>query len=73
MFAMERVRGVACPTTTASRAIEGTRFPRAVPSEEEQCDEEAVLLHAADLIGQLGDPHCIRKAKALHQEARRPG
>ena len=27
MFAMERVKGVACSTTTASRAIEGTRFP----------------------------------------------
>ena len=30
--------------------------------------EEAELLRAADLIGQLGDPHYLRKANALYSE-----
>ena len=30
--------------------------------------EDAALLRAADLIGQLGDPHYLRKANALYQE-----
>jgi hypothetical protein len=49
-----------------ARAVEGTRFPGSRPSEDEECDEEA---GAAGLIGQLGDPHYIRKANALlHHE-----
>ena len=53
--------------------IEGTRFPSSLPSEEEECDEEAALLRAADLIGQLGDPHYIRKANALYHEFEEAG
>ena len=30
--------------------------------------EDAALLRAADLIGQLGDPHYLRKANALYHE-----
>src|SRR5262249_6103721 len=51
-----------------ARGGEGSRFPSAMPAEVEQIDEEAALLRAADLIGQLGDPHYIRKANALYYE-----
>jgi hypothetical protein len=56
-----------------ARAVEGTRFPSSFPSENEECDEEAALLRAADLIGQLGDPHYIRKANALYHEFEEAG
>jgi len=39
-----------------ARAIEYTRFP-APPEPEEPGNEEGLLVRAADLIGQLGDPH----------------
>jgi len=74
MFAMERIEGM--PQLDKHRvagAIEGTRFPSSIPSEAEECDEEAALLRAADLIGQLGDPHYIRKANALYYEFEEAG
>jgi len=37
-------------------------------ADEEEIDEEGALLRAADLIGQLGDPHYLRKANALFYE-----
>ena len=49
-----------------ARAIEFTRFP---PVEaDDQAKEDGMLLRAADLIGQLGDPHHLRKANALYYE-----
>ena len=45
-----------------ARAIECTRFPAFTPTKEEEPDEEGQLVRAADLIGQLGDPHYLRKA-----------
>jgi len=49
-----------------ARAIEFTRFP---PVEADNQDkEEGLLVRAADLIGQLGDPHHLRKANALYYE-----
>jgi hypothetical protein len=49
-----------------ARAIEFTRFP---PQELDDKDEdEGLLVRAADLIGQLGDPHYLRKANALYYE-----
>jgi hypothetical protein len=54
-----------------ARAIEYTRFPYATPSNEAVDDlneEEGLLLRAADLIGQLGDPNYMRKANALFYE-----
>src|SRR6202000_1202692 len=48
-------------------------FPASIPSEQEEVDEEAALLRAADLIGQLGDPHYIRKANALYYEFEEAG
>ena len=74
MFAMERIKGVArLDKNRIARAIEGTRFPASIPSEGEEIDEEAALLRAADLIGQLGDPHYIRKANALYYEFEESG
>jgi hypothetical protein len=74
MFVMERIEGMAqLDKRRIACAIEGTRFPVTIPSEDEECDEEAALLRAADLIGQLGDPHYIRKANALYQEFEEAG
>ena len=51
-----------------ARAIEFTRFPGPAIAETNAADEEGSLLRAADLIGQLGDPHYLRKANALFHE-----
>ena len=52
-----------------ARAIGFTRFPYSSSTDEkEDVDEEGALLRAADLIGQLGDPHYLRKANALYHE-----
>jgi hypothetical protein len=56
-----------------ARAIEATRFPGTPPADVDKLDEEAVLIRAADLIGQLGDPHYIRKANALFYEFEEAG
>jgi hypothetical protein len=49
-----------------ARAIEFTRFP---PQQlDDKHKEEGLLVRAADLIGQLGDPHYLRKANALFYE-----
>jgi hypothetical protein len=66
LYIMERVVGI--PELDSQRivdAIEGTRFP---PLEGQQYSEEAAIVRAADLIGQLGDPNYIRKANALFCE-----
>ena len=73
LFAMERLEGIPrIDKHRVARAIEGTRFPATIPSED-QDDEDAALLRAADLIGQLGDPHYIRKANALYHEFEEAG
>jgi hypothetical protein len=66
LYVMERIEGM--PQLDKQRiadAIEGTRFP---PVEGQQYSEEASIVRAADLIGQLGDPNYIRKANALFCE-----
>src|SRR6201986_3162322 len=74
MYVMERIEGIAqLDKRRIARAVEGTRFPASIPSEQEEVDEEAALLRAADLIGQLGDPHYIRKANALYWEFEESG
>jgi hypothetical protein len=74
MYVMERIEGMALlDKRRIARAVEGTRFPSSIPGEQEECDEEAALLRAADLIGQLGDPHYIRKANALYHEFEESG
>jgi hypothetical protein len=49
-------------------AIEYTRFPYSSAPDVANIDEWAALLRAADLIGQLGDPHYLRKTNALFYE-----
>ena len=74
MYVMERLNGIEIlDRERIARAVEGTRFPASLPSEDEECDDEAALLRAADLIGQLGDPHYIRKANALFHEFEEAG
>ena len=54
-----------------ARAIEYTRFPYQTAKNDPVDDlneEEGLLLRAADLIGQLGDPNYMRKANALFYE-----
>jgi hypothetical protein len=50
-----------------ANAIEFTRFPSPHASDDPET-EEGMLVRAADLIGQLGDPHYLRKANALYYE-----
>lgn len=67
LFVMERVgKGKQLDAERIANAIEYTRFPshNAVNGES----EEGELMRAADLIGQLGDPHYLRKANALYYE-----
>ena len=51
-----------------ANAIEHTRFPYSRLPEDPNVDEWSGLLRAADLVGQLGDPHYLRKANALFYE-----
>ena len=53
-------------------AIECTRFPPPAASDTPD-NEEGSLVRAADLIGQLGDPHYLRKANALWFELEEVG
>jgi hypothetical protein len=68
LFALDRLaRLEPIDAGRVARAIEFTRFPSAVVPDG-QDSEEGFLVRAADLIGQLGDPHYLRKANALYYE-----
>jgi hypothetical protein len=68
LFAMDRLAASeVLDAARIARAIEFTRFPVSAADAGEK-DEEGSLLRAADLIGQLGDPHYLRKANALYYE-----
>lgn len=56
-----------------ARAIEFTRFPVSRTLNDGENDEDGLLLRAADLIGQLGDPQYLRKANALFYEFEETG
>jgi len=74
LFVRQRIGGIAeLDAERIACAIEGTRFPPQLPADGECCAEEASLLRAADLIGQLGDPAYIRKANALYYEFEEAG
>jgi hypothetical protein len=72
LFVLDRIESI--PELDAeriARAIEYTRFPYAENAETIGINlenEDGLLLRAADLIGQLGDPHYLRKANALFHE-----
>jgi hypothetical protein len=70
LFVMDRIgRSPLLDAARISRAIEYTRFPSAqAAAENGDEEEEGLLMRAADLIGQLGDPHYLRKANALYHE-----
>ncbi|WP_291866961.1 HD domain-containing protein [Bradyrhizobium sp.] len=66
LYVMRRIEGIApLNKQRIAEAIEGTRFP---PLPDQQYDEVASIVRAADFIGQLGDPNYIRKANALYHE-----
>jgi hypothetical protein len=68
LFVMDRIeKSKLLDATRIANAIECTRFPP--PHDPNGKDnEEGFLVRAADLIGQLGDPHYLRKANALYYE-----
>ena len=68
LFVMDRLSKVkSLDATRIADAIECTRFPP--PHGADYSDgEDGMLARAADLIGQLGDPHYLRKANALYYE-----
>ena len=70
LFALDRLDGnETLDAARIARAIEYTRVPYAPPtSNDDLNEEEGLLLRAADLIGQLGDPNYMRKSNALFYE-----
>ena len=69
LFALDRIGGIELlDAERIARAIEYTRFPAAAHDTDDKDSEEGLLVRAADLIGQLGDPHYLRKANALYCE-----
>jgi hypothetical protein len=72
LFVLDRVAAIEeLDGERIARAIGFTQFPYILANEKEDeagIDEEPFLLRAADLIGQLGDPHYLRKANALYYE-----
>jgi hypothetical protein len=74
LFVRHRFHGIALlDADRIAEAIEGTRFPSNMPADDGSVNEEVALVRAADLIGQLGDPHYIRKANALYHEFEEAG
>ncbi len=73
LFVLERLGDIEfLDAGRIARAIECTRFPVDSMNNKE-IDEDGVLLRAADLIGQLGDPQYLRKANALYHEFEETG
>jgi hypothetical protein len=74
LYIFERLTGTGLldPQRVAD-AVEGSRFPSRFPDDSEELSEDATLVRAADFIGQLGDPHYIRKANALYFEFEEAG
>lgn len=74
LFAKERGKEVPyIDTERLARAIELTRFPVPDSADHQETDSEAGLVRAADLIGQLGDPHHLRRLTALFYEFQETG
>ncbi|HXZ22036.1 MAG TPA: HD domain-containing protein [Pseudolabrys sp.] len=74
LFVMDRIAASKLlDASRIARAIEFTRFPVTVDEPAKDGSEEGSLVRAADLIGQLGDPHYLRKANALYYEFEEAG
>jgi hypothetical protein len=68
LFVLDRIGKIKeLDAVRIANAIESTRFPVA-PDADDGDNEYGMLVRAADLIGQLGDPHYLRKANALYFE-----
>jgi hypothetical protein len=68
LFVMDRIAKMnLLDAARIARDIEFTRFPCSHEPDDKD-NEEGMLVRAADLIGQLGDPHYLRKANALFYE-----
>jgi len=68
LFVINRLSNIkSLDATRVANAIEFTRFPPSHGAEDSD-SEEGMLVRAADLIGQLGDPHYLRKVNALYYE-----
>ena len=68
LFVLDRVaKDKLLDATRIANAIEYTRSSSTHDADDSD-GEEGMLLRAADLIGQLGDPHMLRKANALYYE-----
>jgi hypothetical protein len=66
LFVMDRMAKMKnLDATRVANAIEFTRFPSTHGADD---SEEGMLVRAANLIGQLGDPQYLRKASALYYE-----
>jgi hypothetical protein len=73
IFVMDRLeKSKLLDAIRITRAIEYTRFPSSNEPDDKDV-EEGLLVRAADLIGQLGDPHYLRKANALYHEFEEAG
>jgi hypothetical protein len=73
IFVMDRIgMSKLLDAARIARAIEYTRFP-ASHQPDDKDSEEGLLVRATDLIGQLGDPHYLRKANALYHEFEEAG
>jgi hypothetical protein len=69
LFVLERFDDIEdIDASRIARSIEYTRFPYSESSNDSLVEEEGMLLRAADLIGQLGDPNYLRKSNALFHE-----
>jgi hypothetical protein len=69
LFVLDRVAAIEeLDGERIAHAIGFTRFPYSSANDDTDIDEEGALLRSADLIGQLGDPHYLRKANALYHE-----
>jgi len=69
MFVLNRMKSIGeLDEERIAQAIEFTRFPASFIAAENEISEEGSLLRAADMIGQLGDPHYLRKSNALFYE-----
>jgi hypothetical protein len=69
LFVLDRMRTMeGLDAVRIARTIEGTRLPASGPVDGDEADQEGMLLRSADLIGQLGDPHYLRKTNALYHE-----
>jgi hypothetical protein len=74
LFVLNRIETIeGLDADRIARAIEATRFPACPLANEKEANEDGMLLRAADMIGQLGDPHYLRKANALYHEFEETG